>query len=117
MKKEHMHSIKESRKNLIGFLHFTDQVKLIDLLGSDYSKLSFHDFCDKVIELQQDKKINNKAASEAFEMLAEANTSFRTESHRFESGKIFEYNENAKGHVFLKIGTKKEFNSLNHYID
>jgi len=111
-----MKSIKECRDNVVGFLHITDIKKLNTLFDGvyDVDRQSFDSICDKALELYNAKALSNKIVSRIFEIVSCENSSFRVESHRFESHSIFEY---AYGYyLFLKKGTRKEFMLLNHYL-
>lgn len=119
MKLTEMRESKECRKNLTGFLHFSDISKLNELFNNHYDvdKKSFFEICDKAIDLYQSKVLSNKTVSEIFEVLENKNRHFRIESHRIDNcGAIFEYDENQKAYLFLKRGTQREFNQLNHYL-
>jgi len=115
MKLQDMKQIKESRKNITDFL--SDENEINNLLNKNITKKSFYEVCDIVIDAYKNKHITNRIASKIFDMLAESNRYFRIESHRFEYGKIFEYSKHYNAYIFLRRGTEKEFNKLNHYID
>jgi len=119
MKLKEMKEIKESRKNMIGFLHMSDENEINSLLNKwgNITKKPFWNACDIVIEAYKNKNISNRIASKIFDIFADSNRYFRTESHRFECGKIYEYSKSQNAYIFLKMGTKKEFNKLNHYMD
>lgn len=74
MKLVEMKKIKESRENLVAFLHHSEIAKINELLVDfDADKKSFYAVCDEVIAQYQAKKISNKKASALFTMLAECN--------------------------------------------
>ncbi len=119
MQKLEMMEVKASRHNLTGFLHFTDIAKLNILFNGMFnvSKESFDDICDKALELKASKLLSHKKVSDIFDILQEANKSFRAESHRIDAcHAIFEYNESDNNYYFMKKGTQREFNALVHYL-
>jgi len=118
MNKQTMLYIKNSRENLIGFLYIVDIQKLNTLFNDFYKvdKKSWIEICDKCLSLYDNGAINNKSASKIFEILMQSNTSIRIESHRYESGSIFEYSTEKECYLFLKKGNNTEFNKLNHYL-
>lgn len=74
MKLVEMKKIKESRENIIGFLHHTEIAKINELLVDfDADKKNFYDVCDEVLAQYQAKKISNKQASQIFDILMTAN--------------------------------------------
>jgi hypothetical protein len=119
MTKNEMNDIRNTRQNLTGFLHFTDIAKLNELFNAHVTvnKQSFLEIADKALELYSAKLLSNKVVSEIFNILKEANKSFRTESHRHDCGSIFEYSPQHNAYIFSKKGTYREFKALNHYID
>ena len=118
MNRTEMNEIKMSRENRIGFLHHSDITKIDELSDNLIScaGMSHNELCDAVIELYDSKQIKNKAASAIFEIIKTENTSYRTESHRMMNGQIFEYNEHHGAYVFMKKGSRREFNIMNHYL-
>lgn len=114
-----MKEIKSCRENLVNFLPITTMEKLNDLLKYNYNvnKQSFDDICDNVLRLYNEKLITNTVASKVFDILAYTNVSIKINSHRFEHGKIYKYDSNSKTYVFTQMGTIKEFNALNHYLE
>lgn len=118
MKLSEMNEIKISRENTIGFLHFSDIAALNKLFNGHYEvdKKSFYEVCDAAIELYKAKTLDNRSVSRIFNILRKENIYFKTESHRYEQGKIYEYDLEREAYVFSCHGTEKEFNKLNHYI-
>lgn len=108
---QQMTEIKNSRENLIGFLHFSDISKINELLNENVDKLSFDQVCDLVIEKYQSKQIKNKFASEIFEILITENKALKTNKYRFDNGKLFVFSETNNAYLFDKRITKKEFNT------
>lgn len=108
---QQMTEIKKSRENLEGFLHFSDTLKINELLTDNVDKLSFNQICDLVIEKYQSNKIKNKVASEIFEILMTENKALKTNKYRFEDGKLFEFSESHNAYLFDRRITKKEFNT------
>jgi hypothetical protein len=118
MKISEMKEAVKNRENLTGFLHIY-QIKLLNKLFDGYynvSDKSYREIANKVVELYEAKKLSNKQASMIFTILMNENTNFKTESHRFKNGEIFEYSADNNCYIFLKKGSKKEFDKLNHYI-
>jgi len=119
MKLSEMKEAKICRNDLVGFLHHSDISKLNTLFDDVYkitSKDSFYDLCDQAINAYSNKQLSNKIVSEIFDVLTQQNKSYRIESHRYAAGSIFEYDADQRAYLFLKKGTRREFNSLNTYI-
>lgn len=119
MKLTQLKEMVKIRQNRIGFLHISDIQTLNELFNGffDVDKKSFNDICNKAFELYADKAINNKTCTQIIELCCEENSSFRTESHRYEYGSIYEWDSERKIYVFLQNGTHQEFTRMNHFID
>ena len=112
--------IRNSRTNLMAFLHRSDISTIEDLLGQELKRpVVWNDVCNQVIEAYNEKLIKNKAFSQIFDILMQENTSIRTEKYRFENKKLYEFSESQKAYVFLKNCSSKEYNMnyANIYID
>ncbi|MEF9957392.1 MAG: hypothetical protein RR767_09360 [Acinetobacter sp.] len=112
--------IRNSRKNLMAFLHRSDISTIEDLLGQELKRpVVWDDVCNQVIEAYNKKLIKNKAFSQIFEILMQENSSLRTERYRLEGKRLYVFSESQKAYVFLKQCTSKEYNMnyANMYID
>ncbi|AZQ93423.1 hypothetical protein C0159_05510 [Moraxella catarrhalis] len=115
MKIQQMQQIKASRENLMAFLHITEIKAINKNLADDVdvNHMNFDAICDTVLEQYQDKKINNKQASNIFEILADANENLKTEKFRADgAGAIFMFSEEHNAYLFYCKGGKKELNKL-----
>ena len=122
MKIQQMQAIKDTRENLIGFLHFTDINKINELISLDVNKMRFYDICDNVMQLYKNKQINNKVARTVFEILMNENTRFKIKTYRHDNmyDKLFQYSHYHKAYLFEKRMTTKEFRTsglANEYIE
>lgn len=119
MKIQDMESIIEHRQNAVGFLHISNITAINNIFGSlyDCNHKSFNEIAEKTLELYKLKALTNKQASKIIEIIARENRLIRTESHRYEHGKIFRFDESENCYRFSHIGTYREFVKLNHYID
>ena len=121
MKIQHAIEIRNSRKNVMAFLHHSDISKIEDLLGQGIivKPVVWLNLCNQVMDSYKEGKIKNRALSEIFQILMTENTAIRTETYRFENGNLFKYDESQKAYVFLKPCSRKDFNMLyaNTYID
>jgi hypothetical protein len=114
-----MKAMVNCRISVIGFLHFNDKVELNELFGK-WAKIetqSFKEIAEKAFELYASGLITNKTCSKIITLICENNARFRTESHRYDNGSIFEYSNEQRAYVFIQKGTRKDFNKLVHYID
>lgn len=117
-----MQQIRDSRKNLIGFLHHTDISKIKALTGCNPSGKAFYTVCDEIFSLYNAGVASNKEVSEAFDILARSNTRFRTERFRNDGcGSIFKYSTEHNAYVFYCKGTARTLKNLNtehgEYVD
>ncbi len=120
MKIKDMKEMIESRKNLVGFLHFSEILKIEGIVGNAFKagNKSFKRLSNEIITMYKCKKISNKKVSEALDIIFKANTHFRIESHRHDAyGSILEYDIAQKAYLFMKKGSYREFLQLNSYID
>lgn len=79
MKLTEMKNIRDSRVNLIAFLHYTDIAILNALFnGFNVNKQSFNTICNQAILLYKSKILSNKTASAIFDVLKRENTRFKT---------------------------------------
>lgn len=104
------------RSNAIGFLHITDIKQIEEIAGIECKSKSFRCIAAEAFTMYDLKKISNKRLTKVVEILCENNSQFLTESHRYENGKIFKWCDVNKAYIFMKLGSKKEFNRLNSYI-
>lgn len=84
MNRTDMIYIKESRENTIGFLHYSEQVEIQNIMSDGFTtnKKGYWALCDDVLSAYDEKWISNKKASKVFEILMSANDCVRLESHR-----------------------------------
>ena len=115
MKIQEMLAIKNSRSNVIAFLHCNSVEKIYHLSDRllNPSKLSFYSLCDGVISLYETKQITNKQATSIFNILMKENTQFKTEQFRQDGyGNILQYSDEHNAYLFYCKGGNKEFNKL-----
>ena len=115
MKIQEMLAIKNSRHNIIAFLHRSSAEKIYHLSDRllNPSKLSFYSLCDGVISLYETKQITNKQATSIFNILIVENTMFKTEKFRRDGyGNILQYSAEHNAYLFYCKGGNKEFNKL-----
>jgi len=111
-----MKEISINREDLVGFLSHAEIATISQLLIHPCNGLSFKVICKLTTDAYSDKRVTNRAATKVFNILAEANTHYLKESHRYEHGSIYEYSEAHQAYIFLKKGSRRKFNVLNHYL-
>lgn len=120
MKLAEMVEIQQNRENLIGFLSYPQQLVLLNILNIDVSLLSFEDVCAIVLSQYKQKLLNNKQASECFNILSSANTDFRIERYRYNENTqdLYKYSFNHECYIFVGKCSKKVYKSkyTNQYV-
>ena len=121
MKLAEMLEIRDNRVNLQGFLHYSEQNFIQNLLDIDFHVApSFIDICNIVLSMYTNKAISNKAASKCFEILAQANPRFKTECYRYNENtqELYKYSFNYDCYIFVDKCSKKVYKSkyANQYV-
>lgn len=119
MKIQDMKYMAESRRDVVGFLRTSNINEINKLFDGHYDcdGKSYREIADKALALYERRAIKNKAASKIIEIISENNPRFRTESHRYQDHNIFEWVDEQGCYLFLKKGTRREFDYMNHYVD
>ena len=115
MKLTEMLEIRDNRVNLQGFLHYSEQNFIQNLLDIDFHVApSFIDICNLVLSMYTNKAISNKAASKCFEILAQANTSFKTKRYRYDSAykTLYKYSKEHNAYLFYSKCSVQKYNAL-----
>lgn len=106
MKLSEMLEIQDNRQNSLGFLHFSEQIVLQNLLNVEHiDKHCFVDCCNIVLSMYKDKVISNKIASKCFEILSQANINFKTERYRYDSAykTLYKYSKEHDSYLFYLV--------------
>lgn len=121
MKIQAMKDIRDSRKDVIGFLHISDLQKIEALAGFNAGEMSHWTICDKVLAAYDAEQINNATASEIFEILRDNNTEIRTEMYRYDefTHDLYRFNASLNCYVWIDKISAREFNTRyqNEYFD
>ena len=110
-----MLEIRDNRVNLQGFLHYSEQNFIQNLLDVDFHvEPSFIDICNIVLSMYTNKAISNKAASKCFEILAQANPRFKTERYRYDSSykTLYKYSKEHDIYLFYSKCSVQEYYAL-----
>ena len=84
-----LEKILKNRNNLVGFLNILDIKKINELLNIDVNHYSYEQICEQLLSQKKEKQITKKDFLTVFDILIENNSSFRTESHRYEDKTIY----------------------------
>ncbi|MDO3658374.1 hypothetical protein [Acinetobacter genomosp. 15BJ] len=120
MKIQEAIEIRNSRKNVMAFLHRSDISTIEKLLGQDLNRpVIWNDLCDQVLEAYRNNKIKNKQLSEIFELLMQSNSQLRTEKYRYSNNSLYKYDAEQRAYIHCKPCSRKDFNLhyANIYID
>ena len=115
MKLSEMIEIRDNRENLQGFLHYSEQIALQNLLNIEQmSKLSFVQCCNRVLFAYKEKKISNKTASKCFEILDNSNKEFKIELYRYDSAfkTLYKYSKQHGAYLYYSKCSTQEYNVL-----
>lgn len=109
-----MQEIAQDRENLIGFLHISQIKEINSILNTDVSEKSFIEICVITLFELNARLISNRQASIVFEILMEANQSFKIKRFRYDGGSkvIYEYSKAHGAYLFLQQGDSRDFHEL-----
>ena len=78
---------------------------------------TFRQITDMAFELYAAKEITNYQCTAVVATCCAENSNFRTKSHRYENGKIYEYDSRSGAYIFKQTGSRQRFTQLKHYLD